>query len=106
MPFVAVDTIDEREPIPGFHGRFVHAERMTAAFWTIEAGAVAAEHTHPHEQLAVVLEGKFELTLEGETQTLRSGLIAVIAPHAPHSGRALTACQLVDIFCPVREDLR
>lgn len=106
MPFVTYEGLEPRELIPGYRGRFVHSEKMTAAFWTVEAGAAAPEHTHPHEQFAIVLQGEFEFVLDGETQTLRPGLMAVIPPHAPHSGRALTPCQLIDIFTPVREDMR
>ena len=40
-----------------FHGRFVHSERMTFAWWRIEPGAEVPEHDHPHEQVVNVLEG-------------------------------------------------
>jgi len=29
--------------------------------------------------------------------------LVVIAPHASHSGKALTKCTLMDVFSPVRE---
>jgi quercetin dioxygenase-like cupin family protein len=106
MPFMQLDTISQSEPVPGFVGRFIHSENITIADWEIKAGSVLSEHAHLHEQIAYILEGSLELTLEGETQILTPGMIAIIPSNAPHEGKALTDCHLVDIFYPVREDLR
>lgn len=106
MPFVELSTIEEREIVPGFHGTFVHAENMTATFWRIEAGATLPEHTHVHEQISVVISGKFEMTLDGESRQLEAGMIAVIPSNVKHSGRAITDCQIMDTFYPVREDYK
>ena len=35
---------------------------------------------------------------------LTDGMIATIPSHAVHSGKAITKCELIDTFCPVRED--
>jgi quercetin dioxygenase-like cupin family protein len=106
MSFITLDALEQHEPFPGFKGRFVHSGSMTVAYWTVEQGSVAPEHSHPHEQIAVVTQGMFEFVLEGETQVLTPDTVAVIPPNAVHSGRALTACQIIDVFHPVREDLR
>lgn len=104
MPLFDLRTIEPRELIPGFHVRFVHSERMTFAYWTIDEGAILPPHSHPHEQVAHVLEGTFELTIDGVTHTLHAGQIGVIPPNAHHHGKALTACRIIDAFQPVRED--
>lgn len=98
--------IDQQEPFPGFRGRFIHSDTMTFAYWSIEAGAALPEHSHPHEQVAHGLEGEFELTVEGETTVLRPGDILVVPSDAVHSGRALTACRVLEVFHPVREEYR
>jgi quercetin dioxygenase-like cupin family protein len=64
------------------------------------------EHSHPHDQVANVVEGKFELTLAGEPRVLEQGSAAIIPPNTPHSGKAITQCRLIDVFYPVREDYR
>ena len=79
---------------------------MSVTFWRIEAGAALPEHAHPHEQVAIVMEGEFELTIDGETQVIRPGVTAVIPPNARHEGKALTPCRIVDAFYPIREDYR
>lgn len=104
MPFISVDDLDRSEEMPGYLGAFVHGDNMTVANWSVEAGAEAPEHSHPHEQVAFVVEGEFELTVDGETEVLRPGRIAVIPANTPHSGRAVTDCEMIDVFSPVRED--
>jgi quercetin dioxygenase-like cupin family protein len=106
MPFVHLDDVGVREPMPGWPVRFVHSATMTFAHWTIAAGASLPEHRHPHEQVATILEGEFELTIDGETQVLRPGTVAIIPPDAVHAGRSLTPCRIIDAFHPVREDYR
>ena len=54
----------------------------------------------------MVVAGKFEMTLDGETLQLEKGKVAVIPANAKHSGRALTDCEIMDVFYPVREDYR
>jgi len=99
-----VDDIKGKEIVPGFHGKFIHSESMTVAYWDITAGSPLPEHTHPHEQVVNVIEGTLELTVEGETHVLRSGSVVVLPPHVPHSGKAVTNCKVIDVFHPVRED--
>jgi len=106
MPAFDLDTLTEREILPGYRVRFVHSERTTLAFWNIEEGALLPEHHHPHEQIANVLEGQFELTIDGVSKVYQPGTVAVIPPDALHSGKALTRCRILDIFAPVREDYR
>ena len=104
MAFIDLSERPTQEPVPGYHVRFVHSETMTMAYWTIEAGAPIPEHQHPHEQIATLIEGEFELTVGGETQRLGPGDVAVIPSNVPHAGRAVTPCRMIDAFQPVRED--
>lgn len=79
---------------------------MTFAFWVIKKGSSLPEHSHVHEQVANMLEGEFELTIDGVTQVLRPGSVASIPSHVRHAGRAITDCRILDVFSPVREDYR
>ena len=106
MYFQNLEDIQEREIVPGYRARFIHAEGMTLAYWEVDAGAALPEHSHPHEQIANVLEGEFELTVAGESKVLVPGQVAVIPGDVPHSGRAISDCRLIDAFQPAREDYR
>jgi len=44
--------------------------------------------------------------VEGVRHQLTPGQVFVIPPDARHSGRALTACRVLDAFAPVREDYK
>ena len=74
--------------------------------WTLVGGGVFDAHSHPHEQVVNVLDGGFELVVEGTPRMLRTGNVFAIPGNAPHSGRALTLCWILDVFCPIREDYR
>lgn len=104
MIFHELDHIEAREIIPGHHAKFIHTPTMTLAFWEIEAGSVLPEHSHHHEQVANVLEGEYELTVNGETRRLSPGMPVTIPSNAIHSGVAVTDCKILDVFQPVRED--
>lgn len=106
MPFLSLHELKGKQIVPGFKGQFVHSEHMTFAYWDIEAGAVLPEHSHPHEQVATVISGEFEMTVNGETEVLRPGSVAVIPSETVHSGRGITMCRIIDVFYPVREDYR
>jgi len=99
-------TLKSKELMPGYHGKMVHGQQLTWAFWTVEEGALVPQHHHPHEQIMHVVEGEFEFTINGQTQVYTAGAIVPIPSNIPHSGKALTACKLMDVFSPVREEYR
>ena len=98
--------IPSKEYFPGYRGKMIHMQRMTLAYWEVEEGAEVPEHSHHHEQMMQVLEGRFEFSLQGVSKEYVPGEIVVIPPHHKHSGKAITKCKLMDIFSPVREDYK
>ncbi len=102
----SLNAIQPKEIAPGYHSRLIHTAGNTFNFIDVTAGSTIPLHSHSHEQSAFVLEGEFELTIDGSPQMLMPGLYALIPPNVPHSGRAISNCRLLDIFSPVREDYR
>jgi quercetin dioxygenase-like cupin family protein len=103
------NSINEKEPkeiIEGFFARFLHTENVTLVFWEAKAGSAFPEHTHPHEQISTIQQGRFQLNINDETRILEEGVAAVIPSSTKHSGIALTDCKLIDVFYPVREDYK
>ena len=106
MANLTIDSLNVREIFPGIRARIVHTGRTSQSWVEIDEGAAFPEHSHPHEQTVTVLEGTLELNVDGARHVLNSGTVYVIPPDARHSGRALTACRVLDVFAPVREDYR
>ena len=96
--------IKAKEIQPGLYGKMVHGKQLTWAFWEVDEGAEVPLHEHHHEQIMHVVTGRFEFCLDGKTRVCNAGEVVVIPSHTPHAGKALTPCQLMDIFTPVRED--
>ena len=99
-------TVAPREVAPGYLGRYVLSDHITQGRVDIASGAVIPDHSHPHEQWTLLLSGSFELTVSGVTQVLQPGQMLYIASHERHSARALTACVVLDVFHPPRDDYR
>ena len=101
-----LSNIPSKEIMPGYHGKLVHSENMSIAFWEVEKDAEVPEHSHMNEQIMHVIEGTFEFTLDGVTDVYLPGDLVIIAPNVPHSGKALTPCKLMDVFSPAREEYK
>ena len=106
MQHLHLNAVEWKEPVAGFKGRFVHSANMTFAYWNIAQDSRLPEHAHPHEQVASVIEGQFEMTVDGETKVLGPGSVVIIPPNVNHSGRAITSSRIIDVFYPTREDYR
>ena len=106
MAYLDLKNFDEKEIIPGYRVKFVHTENMTFAYWTISSGSELPLHAHHHEQVANLVEGKFEFNLEGDVRVVEPGEVIVIPGNAKHGGKAVTDCKIIDVFYPVREDYK
>jgi quercetin dioxygenase-like cupin family protein len=66
-------------PTPGYTTLLVEA--------TIEPGVSVARHTHPGIESAYVMEGGFELPIQGQaTRMIKKGDAVQIPPETPHAG--------------------
>jgi quercetin dioxygenase-like cupin family protein len=107
MPFAKLASIPAKEIFGGaVRGHYVHAERVTLGEVSLQANTTIPLHQHPHEQLTYVIEGRFQFTIGDETTILEPGMVAVIPGNVPHGGTTHTACRVIDLFAPVREDYR
>ena len=60
-----ISDLESRELLPGTEARFVHSDRMTVAEWRFDPNIDLPEHSHPHDQITTIIEGEFELTVDG-----------------------------------------
>ncbi|WP_395704232.1 cupin domain-containing protein [Aquabacterium sp.] len=83
-----------------------HTPELMSVLVQFDKGAVGTPHAHDaHDQIAYVVSGAFEATVNGTTRVLRAG-DAFIAPRLQtHGVVALEAgSTLLDQFSPRRED--
>src|SRR5687767_15944573 len=62
-------------PTPDGNRRRVvlHTEELMMVEFDFDKGGVGALHSHPHVQASYVAAGKFEVTIDGKTQTIEAG---------------------------------
>lgn len=106
MPLIEIDRLPIREIFSGLRARLIHTGRVSHSWVEIDAGAAFPEHQHPHEQIVSIIAGELELVVDGVAHRLTPGQVFVIPPDARHSGRAMTACRVLDAFAPVRDDYK
>ena len=102
--------IYEVKPIeitPGITIRTLWGDNVMMSLIENEPDADVPEHTHPHEQAGMVLEGEFDMSIDGEWVRMRKGMSYVIPGGVPHALKAIGQRGLVlDIFSPPREDYK
>ncbi len=77
---------------------------LTVARVNLGKGSVVPGHSHPNEQVTVVLKGKVLFTGENEGKTATAGDIVHTPPGAYHTVSALEESLVLDIFSPARSD--
>ena len=78
MPFVDTSRLKVVQRLPGWFGRYFHSTNMTFAHYDFKRGASIHEHFHSQEEVYEVIDGELELTIDGATQIVRFGLVAVV----------------------------
>jgi len=73
---------------------------------TIEPGIPTPPHSHPHEQIGYLIEGRGVLYIDGETQEMKAQATFLVPPHADHNFDATgdKPAVLIEAFAPPRED--
>ncbi len=107
MSFTTLASLPAKEIFGGaVRGHYAHLERITIGEVSLQANTTIPLHQHPHEQVTYVIAGRFQFTVGAETKVLEPGMAALIPGGVMHGGTTLTACRVIDLFSPVREDYR
>jgi quercetin dioxygenase-like cupin family protein len=97
--------IKKEKPAPGIQRQMVVGENVMMVRFTFEPFLVTPEHTHPHEQMTLVVQGKVKFFIEGEVKIVSPGDVLHFPPHNRHGATMLDEeVVLIDIFSPIRED--
>jgi quercetin dioxygenase-like cupin family protein len=96
-----------RENIPGVTLRTFWGDKMLLALIDLAPGAVIPPHSHPHEQAGTLVSGEMEMTVGGETRTVRVGDVYIVPGDVVHSVAVGPAgAQAVEVFAPAREEYK
>ena len=105
--FPGADECGRHTIFPGVTIRTAAAERMMLSLVDLAPRSVVEEHSHPHEQVGMVLSGRVVFVIGGEEKTLGPGDMYRIPGGVRHRVLALDEpVQALDIFEPVREEYR
>ena len=67
-------------------------------------GCVFPLHSHPSEQILIILEGEEDHICGEEKFLMKAGDICIHPPNAMHGGETRAGFKGIDIFVPPRED--
>ena len=104
MPFLDTTRLKVTERLPGWSGRYFRSANMTFAHYDFKRGSSIHEHSHPQEEVYEVTAGEPQVTIDGETQIAKPGLVAIVPSNSQHSVKALTDGRVIIVDYPVRPD--
>jgi len=84
--------------------KVVSGKQGMMVWWRFEAGAHAAAHRHPHEQISWMIRGRMDLRIGADLRSMTAGDIAVIPGGVEHEAFFPEDTEIVDFFAPARED--
>lgn len=92
---------------PGVDIYTTYGENVMLSLVEFEPHAVVEEHSHPHEQLGLMLEGEAEFIVGGESRIVRKGEMWRIPGGVKHKVIAGDQpVRAIDVFHPIREDYK
>src|SRR5262245_44283318 len=84
--------------------RVLSGEKEMIVWWSMKAGAHAAAHRHPHEQIFWVISGRMDFRLGDDKRTCVAGDVGVIPGGVEHEAWFPENTEVVDVFSPPSED--
>jgi len=92
---------------PGVEIHTLAGEGMMLSLVEFAPHAIVLPHSHPHEQMGMLLAGELTFTIGDETRTLEPGEMWRIPGGVVHSAVAGDGpVQALDFFHPIRDDYR
>lgn len=105
MTFFDPSQLPPRTLGPGVQTRTMWGERIMISLADLEPASQVPAHSHPHEQMGIVLEGALTVVIAGESRELKAGDVFLVPSNVEHSvSRVNVSTRVVDIFSPPRQD--
>ena len=102
---IAYSDVPTAQLAVGAHSHIMTGEKMTLSFAHLQAGSYFPVHTHPYEQMMVVLKGELDAVLEGKLFKMGPGDVIFFAEGSKHGAQMRDVdCEILDVFTPARPD--
>ena len=89
----------------GIERQMIWGDRVMVCRLRFVPHTVTAVHSHPHEQITLVQQGRVDFFVEGQRRTASAGDVLVFPSNIQHGATILDEeVVLIDIFSPLRED--
>ena len=103
--FTSFERLPNFDLAPGATAKALFGESAMLNLVELAPDAVVVRHSHPHEQLGVILRGSMTLNVEGTDHLLKEMDAYTLPGSVEHEGIAGPRGALVlDVFQPVRDD--
>jgi len=84
--------------------RFITGDSVTVARFELKQGGVVPSHSHPNEQISIVLSGMLLFKIDGRDIVVKAGEMMQIPGNVAHEVSVLEDTLVFDVFSPVRQD--
>ncbi len=85
------------EVLPGITRQVVHGQNQTLVRYVYQPSSIFPFHSHPQEQITIVVSGRIAFDLDGGRLELGPGEVTVIPPGVPHGAQVIGA-DVVETF--------
>jgi quercetin dioxygenase-like cupin family protein len=76
-------------------GKLITGEHLEIGLLRFKAGEGASEHSHPHEQIVIILKGKNRVTIDGKVFIVGEGEAMYFPPNVRHKVEVLEDSEVI-----------
>jgi unsaturated pyranuronate lyase len=105
MEHKIIKDLPNKELADGVVMRSAYLKNVMVTFVDLAQDSVVPLHSHPHEQISVIISGRMKFSVDGEEREVGPGEVVLVPSDAEH-GVEVTEGPAVayDCWSPVRED--
>lgn len=93
------------EPAPGFSVRAISGKNVMLCDVALKPHSESPLHSHTCEEMAIIIEGEFDMKIGDESQLLKKGDVFYAPPNTVHGGVTHdNGTVMISVFSPPRKD--
>jgi quercetin dioxygenase-like cupin family protein len=99
------ETVPNTNLVKGSDSHLVFGQNVMLSFLTMKAGSIFELHSHPEEQVMVVLNGYCDEIIEDKMYRVNAGDVIHLPANVSHGAFLRDVdCKVMDVFSPPRRD--